>query len=111
MSSLQDQLARFGSWLEVEKGYSPHTVTGYLRDALQAQRDGRIPRRRSVGVRPQITTLPEGTNFSATAVISADRRYVRVTPMPLFSGIGEVTTFTFTGDTTGTGTGTGGGGA
>lgn len=82
-------------------------VTDYLRAALQAQQDGRLPRRRNVGVRPQITTLPEGTNLSASAVISADRRYVRVTPMPLFSGIGEVTTFTFTGDTTGLGTGTG----
>jgi hypothetical protein len=58
-------------------------------------------------VRPEITTLPDGTTFSASAVISADRRYVRVTPMPMFSGIGEVTTFTFTGDQTGQG-GTGG---
>jgi hypothetical protein len=69
-------------------------VSDYYRAALQAQRDGRMPRR-GVGVRPVITTLPEGTNFSASAVISADRRYVRVTPMPMFSGIGEVTTFSF----------------
>lgn len=79
-------------------------VRDYLRDALAAQRDGRLPRR-SVGVRPVITTLPEGTNFMGSAVISADRRYVRVEPMPLFSGIGEVSTFTFTGDTTGQGGG------
>jgi hypothetical protein len=82
-------------------------VRDYLRDALAAQRDGRLPRR-SVGVRPVITTLPEGTNFMGSAVISADRRYVRVEPMPLFSGIGEVSTFTFTGDTTGQGGGGGG---
>jgi uncharacterized membrane protein YgcG len=81
-------------------------VRDYLRDALAAQRDGRMPRG-GVGVRPVITVLPEGTNFIGSAVISADRRYVRVTPMPLFSGIGEVSTFTFTGDDTGTG-GTGG---
>jgi hypothetical protein len=82
-------------------------VRDYLRDALQAQRDGRLPRRGGVGVRPVITVLPEGANFMSTAVISADRRYVRVTPMPVFSLIGEVSTFTFTGDDTGMG-GTGG---
>ena len=83
-------------------------VRDYLRDALQAQRDGRLPRR-GVGVRPVITVLPAGTNFVGSAVISADRRYVRVTPMPLFSGIGEVSTFTFTGDTGNQGGGGGGG--
>ena len=63
-----------------------------------------------MGSRPVITVLPEGTNFFSMAVISADRRYVRVEPMPLFSGIGEVSTFTFVGDTTGTGGGGGLGG-
>ena len=84
-------------------------VRDYLRDALAAQRDGRLPSR-NVGSRPVITVLPEGTNFFSMAVISADRRYVRVEPMPLFSGIGEVSTFTFVGDTTGTGGGGGLGG-
>jgi tetratricopeptide (TPR) repeat protein len=83
-------------------------VRDYLRDALSAQRDGRLPNR-NVGVRPVITTLPEGTNFYSMAVISADRRYVRVEPMPMFSNIGEVSTFTFTGDETGTGDIGGGG--
>jgi hypothetical protein len=44
---------------------------------------------------PVITTLPEGTNMSAIAVVSADRRYVRITPTPLFSSIPEVNTFNF----------------
>jgi len=52
-------------------------------------------RRRGVGYRPQITTLPEGANFSSNAVISADRRYVRVSPSPTFSQIVEVNTFNF----------------
>jgi hypothetical protein len=53
-----------------------------------------------VGYQPRITTLPSGASLGATAVISADRRYVRVSPSPVFSGIGEVHTFnTFTGDT------------
>ena len=55
--------------------------------------------------------LPEGVNLIVpSVVISADRRYVRVNqPMPLFSGVGEVTTFTFTGPAAGGGVGGGGG--
>jgi hypothetical protein len=52
-----------------------------------------IPRAGAVGYQPVIIVLPEGTNLSATAVISADRRYVRVSCMPLFSGIAKVDTF------------------
>jgi hypothetical protein len=48
-----------------------------------------------VGYQPIIIVLPEGTNFGATAVISGDRRYVRYSGTPLFSGIPRVTTFTF----------------
>jgi tetratricopeptide (TPR) repeat protein len=63
----------------------------------------------AVGYQPVIITLPEGANLIATAVISADRRYVRVTALPLFSGIGQVHTFnTSTGDGGTTGGGTGG---
>ncbi|MCA9264746.1 MAG: tetratricopeptide repeat protein, partial [Planctomycetales bacterium] len=49
----------------------------------------------AVGYQPQITQLPEGTTMFATAVISADRRYVRVSPSPVFSGVGDVFTFNF----------------
>jgi hypothetical protein len=54
-----------------------------------------------------ISNLQEGTNMSATAVVSADRRYVRVQAVPFFSGIGAVYTFNFSG---GGARGTGGGG-
>jgi hypothetical protein len=66
-------------------------------DRHRRVRAGALPAgpRRGVGFRPVITTLPEGTNFMATAVISADRRYVRVESVPLFSLIGDVTTFNF----------------
>ena len=47
----------------------------------------------AVGYQPVIITLPAGANFTATGVISADRRYVRITALPLFSQIGMVTTF------------------
>jgi hypothetical protein len=57
--------------------------------------------RDAVGFQPVIIWLPEGANFAATAVISADRRYVRITSLPFFSQIGQVRTFNFaTGETT-----------
>ena len=66
----------------------------------------------AVGYQPVITTLPEGTNMFATAVVSADRRYVRVTVTPLFSGVGQVTQFNFSGGgAQGTGQAGGAGGA
>jgi hypothetical protein len=62
----------------------------------------------AVGYQPVITTLPEGINLAVTpAVITADRRYVRITTAPLFSGVGQVTQFNFSG---GGAQGTGGAG-
>jgi hypothetical protein len=66
--------------------------------------------RGAVGYQPIITTLPEGVNLFARAVVSADRRYVRITAVPLFSGVGQVTQFNFSGPGAG-GTGAAGGGA
>ncbi len=53
-----------------------------------------------VGFQPQITQLPSGAGLSgagALAVVSADRRYVRVSPLPTFSQVGDVATFNFGG--------------
>ncbi|MBL8827485.1 MAG: hypothetical protein JNM18_10955 [Planctomycetaceae bacterium] len=47
------------------------------------------------GYRPLIITLPTGANMSATAVVSSDRRYVRVTAQPLFSSIPNVNVYNF----------------
>jgi hypothetical protein len=67
--------------------------------------------RGAVGFRPEITVLPEGASASSLAVISGDRRYVRISPVPFFSQIGNVTTFNFvTGDTGQSGQGGQGGG-
>jgi hypothetical protein len=63
-----------------------------LRRALALARGGG-----GVGFQPVIITLPDGTQLFATAVVSADRRYVRITASPSFTGIGNVTTFTFAG--------------
>jgi hypothetical protein len=65
--------------------------TGRLAAALLARRSG------AVGFMPVITQLMNGTTMSATGVISADRRYVRISPSPTFQTIGNVQTFTFAG--------------
>ena len=68
-----------------------------------------VPLRSAVGYSPVIITLPEGTNFAATAVVSADRRYVRITCVPFFSAVSQVHTFSIdsgaTQSTPGVGTG------
>jgi hypothetical protein len=57
--------------------------------------------RGAVGYQPIIITLPTGANMRATGVISADRRYVRITALPLFSQIGQVTSFNIASGKTG----------
>jgi general secretion pathway protein D len=48
---------------------------------------------------PVITVLTEGTTLSVQAVVSNDRRFVRLTLVPFFSRIGDVDEFTFEGRT------------
>lgn len=48
---------------------------------------------------PVIVVLSEGTLMNIQAVVSDDRRYVRLTVVPFFSQIGDVDTFTFEGST------------
>jgi general secretion pathway protein D len=49
---------------------------------------------------PVVTVLSEGTSLSVQAVVSGDRRFVRLTLVPFFTKIGQVDTFTFNGRTT-----------
>jgi hypothetical protein len=49
--------------------------------------------RGAVGFTIRPTVLTEGLQDSTRAVISADRRYVRVSPSPSITAIGQVTTF------------------
>lgn len=49
---------------------------------------------------PVIVVLSEGTSLGVQAVVSSDRRFVRLTLVPFFSQIGEVEEFTFEGSTT-----------
>ncbi len=78
-----------------------------------SRRAALLGRSGAVGYMPIIEVLPEGTQLTVTGVVSADRRYVRITAVPTFSTIGNVQTFTFAGqaqeadDGTGNGNGTG----
>ncbi len=57
----------------------------------------------TVGYNPIIRNVPEGIGFSAQGVVSADRRYVRLSVIPSFSTITDVFTFSFTGGGAGNG--------
>jgi hypothetical protein len=49
----------------------------------------------AIGFQPVIQTIPDGATFSASAVVSPDRRYVRMGVNPSFSNITDVFTFSF----------------
>ena len=51
---------------------------------------------------PVIVVLNEGTMMTIQAVVSDDRRYVRMTIVPFFTHIGDVQTFTFEGSSSST---------
>ncbi len=59
----------------------------------------------SVGFQPQIAVIPDGVQLTVQAVVSADRRYVRLSVLPLFTEIIDVFTFSTSG-----GVASGGGG-
>ncbi|MBW3542175.1 MAG: hypothetical protein KY476_18045 [Planctomycetes bacterium] len=65
----------------------------------RAQRDFQSSRNRAAagtpGFTPIVSVLSEGATLQAMAVISGDRRYVRLTPAPVFSTITDVFTFSF----------------
>lgn len=54
----------------------------------------------AVAHQPVITILPDGTSLNVTAVVSDDRRFVRLQLVPFFSQVTDVETFTFDGSTT-----------
>lgn len=61
----------------------------------QGRGDGGIRQVGAVGFAPVVTVLPEGTSATARAVVSHDRRYVRMALNPRFSNITDVFTFSF----------------
>lgn len=54
----------------------------------------------AVAHQPIITILPDGTSLNVTAVVSDDRRFVRLQLVPFFTQVTDVETFTFDGSTT-----------
>lgn len=54
----------------------------------------------AVGQQPVIVVLSEGTSLTVQAVVSENRRFVRLTVVPFFSQIGDVDEFTFEGTKT-----------
>ncbi len=95
---LAQQLAALNDPAAVQALAASRTVNGVPVNNPVAGNNPLFPfiQQQAVGFQPVITTLPEGTNMSATAVVSADRRYVRISVVPLFSAVGDVTTFNFT---------------
>ena len=91
-----------------DSGAVENLVLSRARSALAATTNSNGTVQSAVGYQPVIITLPAGAQFQVTAVISADRRYVRVTPSPVFSGISEVNTFN---TTTGAGSASSGSGS
>jgi general secretion pathway protein D len=51
----------------------------------------------AAALQPVIVVLSQGTSLTVQAVVSNDRRFVRLTVVPFFSQIGDVDTFTFSG--------------
>ena len=49
----------------------------------------------AVGFQPIIQVISEGVSMSAMAVISGDRRYVKINAQPVFNSITDVFTFSF----------------
>ncbi|HEX7376762.1 MAG TPA: vWA domain-containing protein, partial [Pirellulales bacterium] len=62
------------------------------------------------GYQPSISSFPQGAMMFTSAVVSADRRYVRVSPIPFFSEITQVNTFNYFTGANGTSPGGGQGG-
>ncbi|MCA9054198.1 MAG: hypothetical protein KDA75_10200 [Planctomycetaceae bacterium] len=63
----------------------------------------------AVGFQPQIQVINDGAQLFVRAVISADRRYVRLAVSPIFNNVTDVFTFSFIGGTGNIGVGGNGG--
>jgi hypothetical protein len=82
---------------QIESGNDPSILPSDSDFMRRRRAFGALGRGGAVGYQPIIQTLPEGAQMAAVGVISADRRYVRISTAPTFSTIGDVQTFTFAG--------------
>lgn len=82
-------------------------------EAMRQARQARGVLTGAVGYQPIITVIPDGVTSAALAVVSGDRRYVRLSLSPNFTTLTDVLTFSFArgaqiGVTPGAGAGFGG---
>jgi hypothetical protein len=86
---------------QVGQSRRPVATTRQGQQAAQEFLESRSPTTRggrragAVAVAPQVTVIPEGTSLTSQAVISDDRRYVRLSVAPVFSNITDVFTFNY----------------
>jgi hypothetical protein len=105
----QQQVSRAVLAQQIESASDARILSGRSDEMRRRQALGALGIGGAVGFQPIIQVLPEGTMMGVTGVISADRRYVRISVAPVFSTIGDVQTFTFAGSSQQTGGGGGGG--
>lgn len=98
---LLEQLDKRRSRENMSRAVSELARARETREALRRRAAASYAARRSrAGFFPVITVLPQGASLTASAVVSPDRRHVRVNVNPFFSSIGPVDTFNFfTGET------------
>ncbi|MGD9632603.1 MAG: hypothetical protein AB7U97_04930, partial [Pirellulales bacterium] len=92
----QQQISQAVLAQQIESGNDPSIIAqSQLLDRRRAL--GALGIGGAVGYQPILTVLPTGAQMLAEGVISADRRYVRISVGPTFSTVGNVQTFTFAG--------------
>ncbi len=84
----QQRLLQAQAELARAKAYRDYLAAQLYQQRMQAARGG-------VGFAPVITWLPEGAHLQAGAVVSPDRRHIRITASPFFSSIPAVHAFNF----------------
>jgi hypothetical protein len=105
----QQQVSRAVLAQQIESASDARILSSSSNEMRRRRALGALGLGGAVGYQPIIQVLPEGTQLGVQGVISADRRYVRISAGPTFSTIGDVQTFTFAGRAEQTGGGGGGG--
>jgi hypothetical protein len=95
-----EQRSNVQSESKIEKARRQLREAQAYRDYLLRLQQQQLAGRAAPGFRPLITTLPSGVSMGASAVVSPDRRYVRIGVTAFQSSIGPVRTFNMkTGET------------
>ncbi|MBT6156512.1 MAG: hypothetical protein HOL01_21975 [Planctomycetaceae bacterium] len=91
-AKLSQRVPRRRSLLQMTGRLNPDSRLAGQRFGASRQQLGRAG---NVGFRPVISVLSEGVTNNAMAVVSGDRRYVRITTTPAFTALTDVFTFSF----------------